>query len=182
MDTAPVEQEPSFWSRLGAGMKATFRWMGEKLLGPGVALLVVGVAIVLLAMGAKELQIGGLLGWLLGRKDEGQKAIDVANTVPPNRVDANGKLIPIGTADSKGITQVDVVPIKDSGLFSNPDTVEIVPPGTDKPIVIKLPDGVKNKDVEKVIVVQPGMFVVTVKDGSGIPASKVDDLIAKYGG
>ncbi len=51
MDPVPVEQEPSFWARLWAGMKTTFRWMGEKLLGPGVALLVVALALVLVAMG-----------------------------------------------------------------------------------------------------------------------------------
>jgi hypothetical protein len=163
-------------------MKAVFRWMGVKLMAPGVALVVVAIAIVLVAMGVKELQIGGLLGWLFGKKDPEQKAIDIANTVPPHRVDPNGVLIPQGTPDSKGDTQAVVVPIQSPGIFSNPTTVTFTPPGSDKPIEIQLPDGIKNKDVDKVIVVQPGKFVVTVKDSSGIPAQKVDDLLKKYGG
>lgn len=153
-----------------------------KLLAPGAALVLVILAVLLVAMGAKELKIGGLLAKLFGKKDPEHKALDVANSVAPSRVDKDGKLIPPGTTDSKGMTQAVVVPIKEPGLFSNPDTVTFTPPGTDTPKEIALPDGVKAKDVDKVVVVQPGKFVVTVKDNSGVTASHVDDLIAKYGG
>lgn len=179
--TDPAAPQPSFWAQVWERTKSIFRWAGVKLLAPGVALVVVVIAIVLVAMGAKELQIGGLLGWLFGKKDPEQKAIDIANTVPPHRVDPNGVLIPQGTPDGKGDTQAVVVPIQEPGIFSNPDTVTFTPPGADKPVVIQLPDGVKNKDVDKVIVMQPGKFVVTVKDNTGIPASTVDDLLKKYG-
>lgn len=176
-----MSETPSFWSQFWERMKSVFRWIGLNLLAPGAALVVVLLAILLVAMGAKELQIGGLLAKLFGRKDPEQRAIDVANSVPPGRVDKDGKLIPPGTPDSKGDTQAVVVPIKEPGLFSNPDTVEFTPPGADKPIEVQLPDGVKAKDVDKVVVVQPGKFVVTVKDASGVTAAKVDDLLAKYG-
>lgn len=176
-----MSEEPSFWQAFWAKMKATFRWIGLNLLAPGAALVVVIVAIVLASMGAKELQIGGLLAKLLGRKDPEKKAVDVANTVDPDRIDKDGKLIQPGVPDSKGHTQAVVVPIKEPGLFSNPSTVEFTPPGETKPIEVQLPDGVTAKDVDKVVIVQPGKFVVTVKDGSGVPASKVDDLLDKYG-
>jgi hypothetical protein len=173
--------EPTFWSQFWGRMKAVFKWMALHLAAPGAALVVVIVAVILVSMGAKNLQIGGLLARLFGKKDPEQRAIDVANSVDPDRVDKNGNLIQPGVPDSKGDTQVVVVPIKDPGLFSNPDTVTFIPPGKTEPIEVQLPDGVKARDVDKVIVVQPGKFVVTVKDESGVPAKKVDDLLAKYG-
>jgi hypothetical protein len=78
------------------------------------------------------------------------------------------------------MTQAVVVPIKNPGMFSNPDTVVFTPPGETKPVEVQLPDGVKAKDVDTVVVVKPEKFVVTVKDKSGIPAKKVDDLLNKY--
>jgi hypothetical protein len=176
------ENQPSFWSQLWGRTLEILRWVGVKLLAPGAALLIVLLAVVLVAMGWKELQIGGLLSRLLGRKDPEQKAIDIANSVPKDRVGPDGKVIPPGQPDSKGSTQAIVVPIEDPGLFSNPDTIRYVPPGETKPVEVLLPDGVKAKDVEKVIVVQPNVVVVSVKDDSNIPAKKIDDLLSKYGG
>ena len=176
-----VAAEPTFWGTVWAKLRAAGHWAAIHLAAPGVALIVIIVAVLLVSMGFKELQIGGLLGRLFGKKEPEHKAIDVANSVDPDRVDKDGKLIQPGTPDSKGQTQVVVVPIKDPGLFSNPDTVTFTPPGKTDPIEVQLPDGVKARDVDKVVVVQPGKFVVTVKDNSGVPASKVDDLLAKYG-
>ena len=168
------DEKPGFWSRLW-GILMKF------LLGPGGALLVVVVAVILVSMGFKDIQIGGLLGKLLGRKTKG-KAIDVANTVSEDRVDSDGKIIPKGTPDSKGVTQATVVKIEDSGLFTNPKTVKFIPPGEKKAVEIELPDGVKADDVQSVVVMKPEVYAVAVKDSSGIPAKKIDDLIAKYGG
>ena len=171
-----TDPEPTFW-------QAAWTWIkraGRFLLAPLPALILVALAIVLVSIGFKDLQIGGLLAKLFGKK-EGQKAIDVVNSVPADRVDKNGQIIRPGTPDSKGITQAVVVPIQDPGLFSNPDTVQVIPPGKDAPITIDLPDGVRAKDVDKVIVVQPEVYAVTVKDSSKVPASKVDDLLSKYG-
>jgi hypothetical protein len=123
-----------------------------------------------------------VLGKLFGKKNPEKKAIDVANSVPEDRVDAKGKLIPQGKPDSKGMTQAVVVPIKDPGVFSNPDTVVFQPPDEPKPVEIQLPVGVKARDVDKVVVVKPEKFVITVKSESKVPAKSVDDLLAKYGG
>lgn len=178
---APAPQ-PTFWGAVWGTLKSIGHWMALKLAAPGVAVVIIIVAILLVAMGFKELQIGGLLAKLFGKPDPAQKAIDVANSVPPGRVGPDGKIIPQGTPDSKGDTQAVVVPIQDPGLFSNPSTVIFTPPGSTTPVEIQLPDGIKNSDVDKVIVVKPDVVAVTVKDSSNIPAQKIDDLLAKYGG
>lgn len=173
-----MSDEETFW-------QATWRWtktIARKLLAPGVALLVIVGAVLLVALGFKELQIGGLLGKLFGKPDPARKAIDIANTIPKGRVDENGNLIPVGQPDSKGIKQVQVVPIEEPGLFSDPSTVKIKPPGAEEPIEVKLPDGVKAKDVDSVVIVSPEVTAVTVKDTSGVSAKTVDDLLAKYEG
>ena len=172
---------PTFWQTVWSKVRPVLHWMATKLAGPGVALIVVIVALILISMGWKELQIGGLLGKLFGKKSPSTSAIAVANTIPPHRVDKDGKLIPEGTPDSKGQTQAVVVPIENPGVFSNPDTVTFTPPGKTEPVEVQLPDGVKNRDVNQVVIVQPDKFIVTVTDTSGVPASKVDDLLKKYG-
>jgi len=155
-------------------------WIRKYLLAPLPALLLVAVAIFLIILGFKNVQIGGLLAKLFG-KPEGKKVVDVANTIPEDRVDKDGRLIQPGTPDSKGITQAVVVPIETGGLFSDPTIVKVTPPGESKPVVIHLPDGVKDTDVDKVIIVKPDVYAVTVKDTSKVTVEKVDDLLAKYG-
>ena len=169
----PVEL--SFWASLVKSLK----WLSVKILAPGIALALVIGGILLVAMGWKELQIGGILGSLLGKLPSGSPAT-VVNDVPGPRVDANGAVIPEGQADSKGDTQAVVVPIQTPGLFSNPSTVTFTSPGDSKPTVVSLPTGVKAKDVSSVIVVQPGVVAVTVKDSSGVSTKTVDDLLTKY--
>lgn len=183
---APVtteKTEPSFGARVWESFKSSFTWVTTKALGPLLVVVLVIVAIVLVSMGFKELQIGGLIGKLLGKKDpkgEGS-AVDLANTVDPDRIGPDGKLIQPGTPDSKGMTQAVVVPIQEPGLFSDPKKVVITEPGKDKPTEIILPDGVTNKDVDQVVVVRPDVHIVTVKDKSGIDAKKVDELLLRYG-
>ena len=170
-----------FWHSVWENTKPILKWIATKLLAPGVAVLLVAGAILLIAMGFKELQIGGLLSALFG-KQASLKAIDVANTIPKDRVDANGNLIPIGQPDLHGQTQAQVVPIEEPGLFSNPDTVKFTPPGKTESVEVQLPDGVKARDVDSVVVVQPEITIVTVKDNSGLTVGRIDDLLQKYGG
>lgn len=149
------------------------------LLGPLPALLLVAGALLLVALGIKNIQIGGLLGSLLGKKDS-KKAVDVANTVPKDRVKPDGTLIQPGEPDSKGITQAKVVPIKEPGLFDDPKKVKIQDPESGKDIEVVVPDGVTAKDIEHVIVVRPDVHVVTIKSTSKVTATGVDDLLKKY--
>lgn len=173
-----MADEPTFWQAAWAWIKRAFRWIAAPI--PAI-LLVVG-AIVLAILIGKNIPIGGLLAKLFGKEPgEGKKAVDVANSVPKDRVDENGVIIKPGEPDSKGQTQAVVVPIEEPGLFDNPDKVKIIPPGETKPIEVDLPDGVKAKDVDKVIVVRPEVYAITVKDKSGVKAKDVDDLLERYG-
>jgi len=169
-----TETTPSIWARALA-------WAQKYLLAPLPAILVVLGAVILVVLGVKNVQIGGILGKLFGHKGESTKAVDVSNTVPDHRIDKDGKIIQPGTPDAKGLTQAVVVPIEPPGLFSNPDKVVINHPDEKKPVVIDLPEGVKAKDVDKVIVVKPEVYAVTVKDSSSVTKSDVDDLLKKYG-
>jgi hypothetical protein len=157
-------------------------WIRKYLVAPLPIILVVAGAILLVVLGFKNVQIGGILARLTGKKTDGKKAVEVANTIPEDRVNANGQVIPIGTPDAKGITQAVVVPIEPPSIFSNPDHVVIQDPVEKKPVVVELPEGVKAKDVDKVVVVSPEIHVVTVKNTSTVKAKDVDDLLAKYGG
>lgn len=173
----PDQADPTFWEAAWVWIKRTFRW----ILAPLPAILLVVGAILLVVLGFKDIQIGGLLNKLFGKEGaKGKKAIDVANSVPENRIDKDGKLIPPGKPDSKGQTQAVVVPIENPGLFGDPNVVKIVPPGEREPIEVVLPDGVRSSDVDQIIVVQPETFVVSVKDTSGVSTKDVDDLLRKY--
>jgi hypothetical protein len=167
-----------------AGLWAFIKRVSPKLLGPLAALVVIAVTILLVSMGFKELQIGGLLGKLLGKKggvDPGKgPTVEAANTIDPKRVDTDGKLIPQGTPDAKGDTQAVVVPIQPPGIFSDPNQVVFTAPGDIKPTVIDLPEGVTSKQVDQVIFVKPEVYAVTVKDNSGIPTQTIDNLLSKY--
>jgi hypothetical protein len=177
----------SFWTSFKnffARIWAFIRKLSPKVLGPLAALVVIVIAVVLVSIGFKELQIGGVLGKLLGKKggsnpDRGP-TVETANSIDPKRVGPDGKLIPEGVPDQQGDTQAVVVPIKPSGLFSDPNTVVFTAPGDDKPTTVVLPTGVTNKQVDQVVVINPTTVAVTVKDNTGVPASKVDDLLKKY--
>jgi hypothetical protein len=154
--------------------------LSAKVIGILLVILVVVIAILLVSLGFKELQIGGILSKLLGKKDSVLKVLDIVNSVDPDRIDPKGNIIPIGKPDSSGNTQAVVVPIQEPGLFSDPKKVVITPPGEDKPVEIILPDGVTSKDVDQVIIVKPNVIVVSVHDNSGISSSDIDRLLSKY--
>jgi hypothetical protein len=92
----------------------------------------------------------------------------------------DGTLINVGEPDSKGITQAKVVPIERPSFLSDPRVIKVTPPGASKPIEVQVPDGVRAKDVEHVVVISPQILAVTVKSSSTIKAQEVDDLLAKY--
>ena len=175
-----ADEKPTFWQNAWMWLKKLGRWT----YAPLVAIVIILVVFVLVAIGFKNIQIGGLLGKLFGKDGKnptGKKAIDVANSVPEDRVDKDGNLIPTGTPDSTGQTQAKVVPIEEPGLFDDPGKIKVTPPGEDKPTEVILPDGVRAKDVDKVIIVRPNVYAVSIRDSSSVSASDVDDLLAKYG-
>jgi len=170
-----------FWSAVWGYLKVVGRLAQRYLLAPGVALVIIIGAVLLVMLGVKNLQIGGVLGRLFGKKDPDKKTVDVANTIPEGRVDKDGHVIQPGTPDAGGVTQAVVVPIEKPGLFDDPSQVKVTPPGEDKPVVVDLPEGVKAKDVETVVIVQPEVVAVTVKNESKVSGTDVDDLLSRYG-
>lgn len=177
MPDEETKDEPTFWQKTWAWMKKA----GRAIVAALPIILIVVIAAVALLLGIK-FQAGGLISKLLGKeKPKGKKAIDAANSVPEGRVDKDGKVIPIGEPDSKGDTQAKVVEIERPGVFDRDDQVKIVTEEGEDPIVVDLPDGVKAKDVDKVIIVKPDVYAVTVKSKSKVSAKDVDDLLAKYG-
>jgi len=172
----------NFWEQTWASVKRWLSFVGTKILGPVIAACLIVLAFVALTMGFKELQIGGLLGKLLGKKpdEDGGDTIHVANSVDQDRVSPDGKIITPGQPDSVGDTQAVVVPIKGPGLLSDPKTVVFTPPGATKPTTVVLPDGVTNRDVEQVVLIKPQVIAVTVKTNSGISTQRIEDLLKKY--
>ena len=97
------DEEPTFWQNAWSWLKKLGRWT----YAPVVAIVIILVVFVLVALGFKNIQLGGILGRLFGKDGKnptGKKAIDVANSVPEDRVDKDGNLISIGTPDSTGQT------------------------------------------------------------------------------
>ena len=170
-----------FFLKLWEVLKTFGRWARKYLAGPGVALLVVIVAVIIFYGGYKKLQIGGILDKLLGRDKKDLPPVDVVNTPPSGRVDQNGNPIPVGTPDAEGHTQIKVVPLEEPGLFSNPNVVRYTPPGADKPVELQLPVGVKNTDVKEIVYIKPEVVGVAVHDASKVQAKTVSDLLNKYG-
>jgi hypothetical protein len=170
------------WARWWAATKQWTLKYGPKVLGPIAALVVVVGGFLLLTMGFKELQVGGLLSKLLGKKSKPIKVVDLANTVDKDRIGKDGRVILPGVPDSKGQTQAVVVPIKEPGLLSDPKTVEFVSPGDTKPTKVDLPDGVTNREVASVIVIKPEVVAVTVKDTAKKPvtAKQIEEILKKY--
>lgn len=140
-------------------------------------------AIIVAILGApfllsKEFNLGGILGAILGRNKSTKPSIAVANSKP------KGRATPIGAPDSNGFAQAPVVPLKvPNNPFRDKDVVTVVHPVTQEKEEIKLPVGVKDHDVESVIVIAPNTAHETVaiklKDGStkGQTAMSLEDLI-----
>jgi hypothetical protein len=130
------------------------------------------VAAIAMAAAGKQLQIGGILAKLWGKK-----APDIRGIPPQDRKDADGKTIQPGESDDKGFVQAPVsVEIKDPGIFGDPKVVTVVHPDKGE-VKILLPDGVKNKDVKEVTEISPDIYEIKNHD-SGV---NTDDLLKTLG-
>ena len=135
------------------------------------AALIVG-AVVMKLLG-HDVQIGGLLDKLFGRKPN----LDVRVIPPPGRTDASGGPIQPGKPDDIGYVQAPVsTEIVKPGIFSNPDTIVVKHPDKGD-VVLPLPTGVKNKDVSEVIEVSPGVFQIKNNDNSSVDTAKLKDIL-----
>ncbi len=64
-----------FWRAVWGYLKTAVKWLATKIAAPGVALLIIIGAIVLVALGFKEIQIGGIIGKLLGKDPPEDKKV-----------------------------------------------------------------------------------------------------------
>jgi hypothetical protein len=141
-------------------------------LAAAASVFLIAVAIAAACLG-NTLQIGGLLGWLWGKKPVDPS---IRVTPPPGRVDANGVPIPVGQSDDHGYVQEVQLPIKDPGIFSNPDQVVVNHPNKGE-VVIPLPTGVKNTDVNQVVQISENIYQIKNNDKSTVDTvSLLNDL------
>jgi len=172
-ETKSAETKPTF----GAWLKSLIYSIGNFLIRyplATAATIFLIVAAILLAIFGQKFQIGGLLGKLWGKKPSTDPNIRVIP--PPGRVDDKGQPIAPGTPDKEGYTQAAVVvPIKDPGIFSDPNTIVIQHPDKGE-VTIPLPTGVKNSDVQQIIEVAPNVYQIANNDKGADTDQLLKDL------
>ncbi|MEW6103625.1 MAG: hypothetical protein AB1630_07435 [bacterium] len=130
---------------------------------------------------ANNLDPSGTLNRILNiffEPDE-ESVIEIANSIPRYRVDKDGNSIPVGIADERGYVQweqkelkTSINPLRDKSKVKLGD-------GT----IVKLPVGVKDKDVDVVISVAPKVNVIKLKDDVVLKEKtkeSVDYYLEKY--
>ncbi len=151
-ETRTIETKPTFKEYF----KSFFRKIGNLFIRWPVALpiaiIVIVGAFLCFVVFRKTFQIGGILQALFGHKTNTDP--NIKTTVVPNRVDDKGNPIIPGQSDDKGYVQPVVVPIKEPGIFDDPNSITIDHPNKGE-TKIPLPTGVKNSDVSQIIIAQP---------------------------
>jgi hypothetical protein len=136
------------------------------------ATVVLAVGAVVMAMAGRDVQIGGLLEKMFGKK---KTNTDIKVLPPIERVDTGGNQIFPGESDDKGYVHSPVsTKIVEPGVFSNPDEIVVVHPEKGE-VTIPLPAGVKNKDVAEVIEVEPDVYQIKNND-SGVNISELREI------
>jgi len=170
---------PSLWERIKSGAMVAWNWTLRYPLALVIATLVIVVAVVLLLLGFGDaFNVGGILGWLFGH-DEADKDPELevkVNKIPPKRKDTQGELIEVGEPDEHGFTQREITVVdRKKNPFRDRNVLEVstVEGETKK---LRLPTGVKDTDVERVILTQPGKVEIHVIEA---PKEVSQDLIDK---
>ena len=137
----------------------------------GVIVIVLGGILSALGFGDK-VNIGGILGQLLGVAKNGKDPIDIANEVPEGRTDESGEKIDKETTGPEGFEQQKVRRLdKSSGMFRDKQTIEVG--GSQGKETIKLPKGIRDSDVKEVYEVTPGKFkIITHSTPEGGPSNE----------
>jgi hypothetical protein len=137
-----------------------------------IALVVVVVAVVLLLFGVGDaFNVGGVLGWLFGRDEaEDVPSLEVqVNRVPEGR-QKDGEPIEVGEPDDEGFVQREVTVVdRRRNPFRDRNVLEVAVPETEEGEAstkkLRLPTGVKDTDVDTVILTKPGKVEITVVEG-----------------
>lgn len=145
------------WSYVRAVAKRVGDFMVSYPLA-ALVLVVLGGASILVAMTGRVLPIGGIMHKLFGKKEKSGPS--PRNEVAEERTDESGKIIPPGKPDSEGFVQVPATEtVEEPGPFDDDDKIVVVSPEGDKQ-ELPLPDGVANKDVAEVVVIDPKVVEV----------------------
>lgn len=162
-----------FLQYVKALISAIAKWLLRYPIATLVTFIVIFGGVIMLLFGQK-IAIGGIIAKLFGSKNR-----SVRGVVPTGRVDSTGKKIPIGKSDKNGFVEAPISHgIKKQGFFSNPDTVTIIHPDKGK-VVISLPKGVKNSNVEEVVEIKPDVYEIKNNDSGKNVAPLLKDLGSK---
>lgn len=157
-------------------LKALFKRIYELMVKYPLAVaaaVLLAVGAIVMALAGHDVQIGGLLEKLFGKKKTNP---NIRVLPPPNRVDSSGDPILPGESDDKGYVQAPVsTKIVEPGVFSNSDEIVVIHPEKGE-VVIPLPIGVKNKDVAEVVEVEPNVYQIKNND-NGVDTSELRDIL-----
>lgn len=171
------EVEPNFWETVKSGAKTAFNWTMRYPVALVIAVLVIAAAAVAMMLGIGDrFNVGGLLSKLFG-KDDTEGRVVKANEVPPERVDSEGNPINKGNPDEHGYVQREVrILDQSSNPFRDKSKIKVrASDGTEKKI--KLPKGVQDNDVDRVMEVQPKVFKIEIKKR---PDQRITDKDLEY--
>ncbi len=179
-----MENGTTFWQSLWGNLKSTFGTVAKFLIQYPIALIaaafVIVIGLALMYLGVKDINIGGILKWLFSRPGYTHTTLAASNTIPTHRVDTEGNKIPVGAPDQNGWTQWEVQPYKPpASPLRDRTVVSVTSPTTGNPVDSKLPDGVKDTDVEQVVEVKPEVFVVKTNNESKVHARDLLDRLPK---
>jgi len=159
------------WKYIKAVGKTIGKWMLRYPLAAAAAVFLIVFAL-FVALSGNQLQMGGLIGKLFGKK----KQPNTRDVPPEKRTDENGKPITPGESDDKGFVQTSTnLEIVEPTIFSDPDTIIVKHPEKGK-IKIDLPQGVKNKDVKEVVLVKPNVIEIKNND-KGVDTKKILEFL-----
>lgn len=147
-----------FWIYLKSLGHRLFKLAIQYPLATAASVFVVIGAVLLMIFGKREIQIGGILGKLWGKKPIESRVIP-----PEERKTPDGTPILPGQSDKEGFVQaLPTTTIKNPGLFSDPKIVVIQNAG--KEVKIPLPVGVRNKDVAEVTIIDTNVVEIKSND------------------
>lgn len=133
------------------------------------------IASVFLVCAGHKIQIGGILSRLWNRTKENDPSIIV---IPHGRIDDKNEQIIPGQSDENGFVQVmQEVNIKPSTIFSDPNEITVLHSDGEK-VVLPLPKGITNGDVQKIILISPSVYQIVNKD-SGVDLEALSKMLSK---
>lgn len=153
-----AKEKQTFWETVGDFFKAIGRWIVRYPLAllASVAIILVAVLFMFAGKGDK-FNWGGIISRLFGRDEETYSKVEIANQVPEDREQEKGE------TDDRGFVQMEVQPLEtSSNPFRDKSKIKVEKDGETE--TIKLPEGVKDSDVQKIYRTESGEYKIKVKE------------------